>query len=522
MGLIWGCPHWNKGGAMSNDAAPIKTFDDVVALARQPRRKPPPAPLQANEAPAPEPTPPAPPAKAVTATGAGVAVPVIETPKSAPPAKAVTAPKPPGWILSVQGSPVIKWKDYPVNVAVRLVLSQPPWAGMIWRDLFHVRDMLVDCPITEVDCIDIAEWIGRVYEKQVVTSRVSEAIRSIAREHQKDELVDYLKGLEWDGTSRLVSMLHDGFGVRPKDEKKERLVAQIGRRWMIQAVRRALEPGCKADSTLIVYSPNQGPGKSSAFAALFGHKWFSDSGIPIGQDDVRASMQLRAAWGHELGEASDVLRPGIEALKQFLTRQTERYVPKYGTNVVEEPRRCVFCGTTNDPRFLKDPTGARRFWPVEATDHPDLHWIRQNRDQLWAEAMHEYKQVLPRSEEEHWIDPWDTPERRYWFSVHDRSDKELLDSLADQHEEFEQEDSWTQPIKEYLTGKVDGVTTHEILTGAINKSVATVERKDAMRVGDILRSLGYIRVREASGNRSYVYKKPPEPEPPEPDRETSQ
>lgn len=82
MGLIWGCPRWNKGGAMSNDAAPSvlrSTLDDALAPARQSRRKRPPALLQANDAPAPEPAPPASIIKAVTATGADIAEPARMT-----------------------------------------------------------------------------------------------------------------------------------------------------------------------------------------------------------------------------------------------------------------------------------------------------------------------------------------------------------------------------------------------------------------------------------------------------------
>ena len=53
----------------------------------------------------------------------------------------------------------------------------------------------------------------------------------------------------------------------------------------------------------------------------------------------------------------------------------------------------MFAGTINPPAegYLKDPTGARRLWPVACRGMVDLAGLEVARDQLWAEAVHRFK-----------------------------------------------------------------------------------------------------------------------------------
>ncbi|MCK8788284.1 virulence-associated E family protein, partial [Roseomonas sp. NAR14] len=59
--------------------------------------------------------------------------------------------------------------------------------------------------------------------------------------------------------------------------------------------------------------------------------------------------------------------------------------PPYGKAYVNRPRQCILVGTTNAEEWLSDTTGNRRFWPL-ACRHADVPWIREWRNQLWAEA----------------------------------------------------------------------------------------------------------------------------------------
>ena len=67
------------------------------------------------------------------------------------------------------------------------------------------------------------------------------------------------------------------------------------------------------------------------------------------------------------------------------------------------PRQCVMIGTTNDTDYLRDATGNRRFWPIKC-EFVDLEWLKENREQIWAEAA--YRESCG---EDHWLQEVDSP-----------------------------------------------------------------------------------------------------------------
>lgn len=86
-------------------------------------------------------------------------------------------------------------------------------------------------------------------------------------------------------------------------------------------------------------------------------------------------------------------------MKQFISKQSDRYRKAYGTNVKDYPRQCVFFGTTNDYEFLRDYTGNRRFWPVRVREQEPTKSVfddlPKERDQIWAEAKYRYEHGEP-------------------------------------------------------------------------------------------------------------------------------
>jgi predicted P-loop ATPase len=204
------------------------------------------------------------------------------------------------------------------------------------------------------------------------------AVRFLCLANRFDPVCDYLEGLQHDGKSRLDTWLTTYLGA-----EDNALNRAIGRKTLVAAVRRARQPGCKFD-TIMVLEGNQGSGKSSALKILAGNANFSDAEILSAKQQQQQEL-ICGVWIYELSELAGLQKAAVEGIKLFASKTHDCARKSYGRARVDQPRRCILVGTTNDREYLQDPTGNRRFWPV-ATGKIDLDALERDRDQLWAEA----------------------------------------------------------------------------------------------------------------------------------------
>jgi len=101
----------------------------------------------------------------------------------------------------------------------------------------------------------------------------------------------------------------------------------------------------------------------------------------------------------EVGELAGLKKAEVEAIKQFLTKRSDRYRPAYGRRLQEFPRQCIFIGSTNESQFLRDTTGNRRFWVVDTPNEPLRDFWEDLTPEtirlIWAEAVAIYKAGEP-------------------------------------------------------------------------------------------------------------------------------
>ena len=286
------------------------------------------------------------------------------------------------------------------NIAniILILENDPALAGHIVHDLFTGMDSAKDGlpwnknanQWTDTDDANLRVWLEKHYD---ITGKekIADALTAVLTRHSYHPIRDYLNGLTWDGVPRLDRIIIDYMGAEDSE-----LNRAMSRKHFVAAVARVFNPGCKYDYCLIM-SGAEGIGKSTLLRVM-GGKWFNDSITTL--EGKEGMEQLRRAWVVELGELSSIKRSDVEQVKAHLSKQVDIYRAAYARRVLEHPRQCVFCGTTNEAPFLKGDTGNRRLWviPVAAELRKYRDWneaIRRDRDQLWAEAVHYYKQGEP-------------------------------------------------------------------------------------------------------------------------------
>jgi putative DNA primase/helicase len=259
-----------------------------------------------------------------------------------------------------------------------LVIKQPPWDN----DNFMPRR------VSEQDLFRFAAHIER-YGLKIGKDVIFDISTSIAHENKINPPRDFFDTLIWDGIPRLNRWLTYFMGAI---EQGAEYLALVGSKWLIAAVNRIYEPGCKFDSVLILEG-EQGIGKSNALRTLAtfnGEDYFLDS---VG--DIRNKDTLLAIEGKmiiEMAELSSLRKADNEEIKAFISRQIDEYRPPYGRITIRRPRYNVLAGTTNEisEGYLTDVSGNRRYWPVKCGKIDNESLIRE-KDQLWAEAVVRYK-----------------------------------------------------------------------------------------------------------------------------------
>ena len=221
-------------------------------------------------------------------------------------------------------------------------------------------------------------------------AKLSDALAIYFQNHKVNPLIQILEKLEWDGKPRVEQFLHD---VMKADDTE--YIRECSRLIFAGGIHRAYEPGCKFDD-MIVLIGGQSAGKSTIVRWLnLDDVFFREIKTIAGKEGIEA---IRGVWIGEVAELMAMTRvKEAEAVKAYITSQEDSYRPPYGKHVQTIPRRCMFIGTTNNPQFLTDKTGNRRFYPVKVQSfayklYDNENIIKEYIQQAWAEAVHLYKE----------------------------------------------------------------------------------------------------------------------------------
>jgi predicted P-loop ATPase len=292
----------------------------------------------------------------------------------------------------------------------KILLEHHDWSGVFAFNKFTQTEQVIETigsqnlgskglssrPVEDGDYTRLSIWLNAHGMTNVQKHIVVDAVKHAAAQRTFNPVDDYLNECmakyDLNETNQLLdTWMMDFLGVKRSTEDEAIYIKAVSRLSLIQAVARARNPGCKADSVVILEG-QQGTGKSSAIRVLFGEAYFGDQLPPMSSKD--ASSYLKGKWCVELAELEYKRKAEVETIKAFITRTHENYRPAFGREEVNLARTTVFLGTTNATEYLVDETGNRRFLPV-STHEINLNRLAAARDQLWAAAAHAYNENEP-------------------------------------------------------------------------------------------------------------------------------
>lgn len=398
------------------------------------------------------------------------------------------------------------WKKYPTelddgklepnsfhNILV-FMRHKTKYQGIFRYDRFAQRVIVHRCPFWEDETkfkvrkltdVDIRYLTTSLERDKLYPSegKVGGCIDLVAKENWINPPLEYFESLKWDKIPRLKNWLRTYLGAVGDVD----YVSTVGMAWLIAGVARIYSPGCKAENMLVLEG-EQGALKSTALSILANvgvaddeESYFCDTLTFADIRDKDSVLKVQGKLIVEFAELASLGSREIEEVKSWMSTQYDEIRRPYARETEKFPRQFILAATTNESLWLRDQTGNRRFWPVKV-GKIDITRLRLDREQLWAEAIHMYKNKAP-----WWIDKTSS----VWTKTEEEQDMRLL------------EDIWAVPVESYVYAK-DFVTVKEILE-SFKIEVQDQNRGHQARVVSILKRLKFVPKKKRMGTGNPVH-----------------
>lgn len=379
-----------------------------------------------------------------------------------------------------------------------IMVNDPALQGVVALDEFSMTQVKRRAPPwrsdlgewTEDDDFYLGMFMAQRYEMVIKSDgAIEKAVSQAARSNKFNPVIEYLRSLTWDGVDRMSTWLMDAMGAA-----RTPYYELIGMLFPLSMVARAFRPGCQMDYAP-VFEGGQGAGKSSALRVL-GGDWYKETPFKIGEKD--GYLAIQGAWLYEIAELDSFNKGEITSVKAFITNKTDDFRAPYGRRNMKYPRRTCFSATTNQDEYLKDTTGARRFWPVRCGTI-DLALLAQIRDQLFAQAVVLFDAGCQ------------------WHPTRAQE----VELIEPEQQERELDDVWYARIWRYVEGfaesdsaiplqRLTEVTAETLLTRALHIEIGKISgaKTETMRVGGCMKRMGWQKKRRSTGAREWYYARP--------------
>lgn len=304
------------------------------------------------------------------------------------------------WKLDRHGEPV-EVKDTAANAEL-IFGNDPNLDGAIGFDEFQQADVILkklpwhnsDQSVGELfknrDGSELRVYLRKNYSEFGKNAQsVDDFLIRFSNQHCFHPVKEFFANLPaWDGKTRAETIFIDFLRVDDTPYARE-----VTLNWLIAAVARIYFPGCRYQTALIV-NGDQGIGKSYIFERL-GGKWFGVLNTNV--EDSHCVDEIQNLWIGEFREMKAMKKSDRDAIKSFIDTAEDNRRPPYGRRTEKTKRHIIFGITTNDPEFLNDPTGNRRF-PILECHNERGKFIEGLTDdyiaQVWAEVKIKFKELF--------------------------------------------------------------------------------------------------------------------------------
>jgi hypothetical protein len=300
---------------------------------------------------------------------------------------------------------------------------------------------------------------------------------------------DFLSSLpEWDGVDRFPEFTDT---LQLARDKESILPGTLLKRWMIGVINglhnrpeNGSNPSISPNENLLILIGSQGIGKTRWMRKLMPKNWYSLFAEQLSfnfdsKDDKLLSCDKAII---AMDELSPILnnKTSNEQLKGFLSQKTFNVRVAYGKHNNVFYKVASFIGTSNHSEIITDPTGSRRFWPIEILSADYNHEV--DMVQLWAQTYASWKVG-----EQHWLN----------------SEEQKM--LTDYNEPFRK----IHPYEEYINRFVEHGThlcTATQIAEHINEILNNKSAVNPRQLGVYLKKAGYNNPpRSINGKSHRVY-----------------
>lgn len=330
---------------------------------------------------------------------------------------------------------------------------------------------------TDTDDAMSMHFLEEIYELNN-KDKYNNALRIFCKERSFNPIRDRIEQLEWDGKKRVSECFIKWLGLPDNEYSRD-----VSRVFFAQGIKRAYEPGCKAEHILALEGA-QGRGKSTfcRLLSLDETLYLSLEGIKT-KDDLQT---LLGKWIVEIEEMTAFHGCTNDQKKHFLSGQNDEFRNPYDKRKSNHFRTCVFISTTNEMQFLNDLTGERRWMPVH-TNIQGLFGSEKNCTdyimQCWAEMREAYKKNST------FANPYPNPELKPLYEA--------------AQQEFTVDDSDSGLILQYLIDhqEIKEIPVVWLWRDALGNS-GNPDSGSARKIGKILRAFNWT-VCEAPANKTF-------------------